>query len=150
LRQLHQAGVHPAEVDFDGGRMTVGPLSPAEYAAAQAALAKQTKAPDRAAKWGMWLLLAGLGAAVILWAPVVVGAGAMLAIVGGVLAVCVVAMGLEAWTMTRRARLGRRHPDPGIRAFARRVWWMPAAGWLFVLSLVLAMLGAMAVAGGLL
>lgn len=150
LSQLHAAGVHPAEVDFDGGRMTVGPLTPAEYAAAQAVLAGQTRGPDRAARWGMWALLIGVGAAIIAFAPVVLGAGALLAIVGGVLAVCVVAMGLESMTMTRRARLGRRHPDPAIREFARRVWWMPVAGWLIALAVVVAILAAMAMAGGLL
>jgi len=146
--QLRDAGIHTT-AQYAGGVARLGPLSREEYAAAQAILAGQTRTPDRIAKWGMWLLIAGLGAAIIVFAPVVLPAAAFLVVVGGVVAVCMAAMGLESWTMTRRARLGRRHPDPNIRSFAKRVWWTPAAGWIIAMILSLLLLAAMAFSLGL-
>ena len=153
LSQLHGAGVHPESVTFANGRMTVGPLSPAEYAAAWAALERQERPAERAAWWLPWSTVA--------WAALVVvgvmAGGFALPAIALLLVLGVPVAGayvLSAWLTTRgalrRQRLGTRHPDAGRRRLARLLMPAPYGCLAAIVAVaVLALLGAIAMGGGL-
>lgn len=144
LAQLHAAGVHPAEVTFDAGRMKLGPLSPAEYQIAWDAMRAQHSPRERRVELLWNGLLIAIIAAGILWG------GTAVAVTVGLLAlpimavVCLVMVISDARSMTASARLGRRHPNPYIREWAKKVWWMPGAGAIVLAIFILIVFGGMA------
>jgi hypothetical protein len=142
---MHDAGVHPlpGHVDVRDGQAHIGPLTAAEYERAWRALSAQYAPSDRLARRidvalpGAGVLLAlAVGAGLIAaplslaWAPVVFGVVALLALAS---------LTLDALGMAGRARLGRHHPDAGVRAFARSCWWLPWLG-VMLIALVVAVL----------
>lgn len=143
LSQLHQAGIH-TDAQFGGGRARLGPLTPAEYAAAWAAMERKQQPAQRSASALLHAPLIIVGAALVATAA---GGVALSLVAGAVLMAAVGASMLAGFALrvradTRRNNLARRHPDPLVRSASSATWWTPWAGWAVAALFVLAMVGA--------